>query len=490
MNLYFSDMFKVKPKTIEKYGALNISLVSDLPLFIDPFLLFNNKKRKYRQLHDRIIEYLAFLRDKSVAQMDQDEGLLRAWYFFPEVKQTWLGFTTSGNNGSGLGKKFALALHSNLNRIFSNFGSEQITRGSHLEKLCLIREGVGRDNISDFTSNLIREFLLEYTQAFAQKHIARGLRRTKSVPKVQFNYDTEFWEPKSFDLPWLADDYVLLTPIDILTKDDTWINKSDLLADFENIPDAIPNVELRAQVNNYFLKRLPRSRRDDPTRKDFDKAAFETLQRFPELIDVFIKYKEDNGDRATSISQSKVAFSQQLYISQFKRLVDLLEKSSGFYSIPGNTYEESHKRIVFLKDVIENKGGHEIFYVGGKPIKKEDDVHVLYRLTWYATPSDVSTEVNDGRGPADFKISRGSKDKTIVEFKLARNSKLKANLQKQVEIYQKASDAKKAVKVIIFFKKKELVRVQTILKSLKLEHDKDIVLIDARKDNKPSASKA
>src|ERR1039457_1470857 len=34
MSLYFSGGFNVKPKTIEKYGAFNISLVSDLPLFI------------------------------------------------------------------------------------------------------------------------------------------------------------------------------------------------------------------------------------------------------------------------------------------------------------------------------------------------------------------------------------------------------------------------------------------------------------------------
>ena len=93
MDLYFADVFKVRPRTIERYGAFNISLVSDLPLFIDPFLLFNSKKRLYRQLHDRIIEYVAFLRDKSISQQEQDDGLLRAWYHFPEVKQTWLGFT-------------------------------------------------------------------------------------------------------------------------------------------------------------------------------------------------------------------------------------------------------------------------------------------------------------------------------------------------------------------------------------------------------------
>jgi hypothetical protein len=40
-------------------------------------------------------------------------------------------------------------------RIFHDFGEERITKGGHLEKLCLIKEGVGRDNISDFTTNLI-----------------------------------------------------------------------------------------------------------------------------------------------------------------------------------------------------------------------------------------------------------------------------------------------------------------------------------------------
>lgn len=67
MKLYFSDYFEVSeeaPGSIR--GAFNISLVSDLPLFIDPFLLSNSDKPEYRRLHDSIIDYLRFLRDKSV----------------------------------------------------------------------------------------------------------------------------------------------------------------------------------------------------------------------------------------------------------------------------------------------------------------------------------------------------------------------------------------------------------------------------------------
>jgi hypothetical protein len=110
MKLYFADVFRVKPKTIEKYGAFNISLVSDLPLFIDPFLLFNSEKRLYQRLHDKIIAYLAFLRDKSLAQEDQEEGLLRAWYFFPEVEQTWLGSSAVWCERSASGSSCGRAL--------------------------------------------------------------------------------------------------------------------------------------------------------------------------------------------------------------------------------------------------------------------------------------------------------------------------------------------------------------------------------------------
>ncbi len=223
VSVHFSDYFDVSPQILAKAGAFNVSLIIDLPLFIDPFLLFNSRKPTYRKLHDDMIGYLRFLRDKSLAGTI-DDGLLRAWFIFSEVRQTWLGFSLVGNKGSGLGMNFARALNKNLHTVFSIFGQEQITKGSHLEKLCLINEGVGRDNISDFTTNLIKEFLLIYTQDFARKHLRKEFRRVITVEKVRFNYATETWERDTFELPYFAGDYVILTPADILTKDDVWIN--------------------------------------------------------------------------------------------------------------------------------------------------------------------------------------------------------------------------------------------------------------------------
>ena len=106
---------------------------------------------------------------------------------------------------------------------------------------------------------------------------------------------------------------------------------------------------------------------------------------------------------------------------------------------------------MFLKSVIEDMDGYRIFYINGKPIRRENDLQIMYRLVWYATEFDVNREVNNGRGPVDFKVSKGSRDATLVEFKLASNTKLKKNLSNQVEIYKAANCTDRAIKVILYF---------------------------------------
>jgi hypothetical protein len=484
MKIYFSDYFEISPKTLERYGAFNISLINDLPLFIDPFLLFHSRKHKYKELHSQIIKYVRFLRDKS-ADINLDSGLLQSWYFFPEVKQNWLGFSVSGNRGSGLRDDFAQSLHTNLNRIFSGFGNEKVTKGSHLEKLCLIKGGVGRDKISDFTTNLIKNFLLQYTQEFAIKYLPRRFKKRVAVNKVVFNYKTEAWERRTFTLPYINSDYVILTPKNLLTRHDLWINKDDLFDDFENIPEAIPNTQLRAQIDNYFRSLLPKG----PTQKDINKAKLQTVNNFPQLLDYYIRYKEQNGDSANTSSTYKVKEAEYQYIQQIQALSEDLLKKSGFYDSKGRTYDEALQRAEFLKDVIENKDGYKYLYHQGKPIENENDLQILYRLTWFATDLDVNREVNNGRGPVDYKVSKGSKDKTVVEFKLARNTKLEANLKNQVEIYKKANNTKNAIKVILYFNEKEKSKVDEILRKLRIKRAPNIILIDAGKENKISASK-
>jgi hypothetical protein len=429
-----------------------------------------------------IIRYVKFLRDIST-DASISQGLVDHWFRFPEVSQNWLGFSRTGNRGSGLGADFATALHRNLHRVFTNFGAETITRGSHLEKLCLVGGGVGRDHLSDFTTNLIKQFLLEYTQTFARQHVKPEFRRTFAVDKVRFDYESRRWQRAQYELPVFLGDYVLLTPKEILTKDEAWINRGDLLDRFEEICTSVPDDQLRAQVNDYFLRRLA----EEPTEQERRDAAAATAQQFPAVLDYYIKDKEDTGEEAHKVSSLKVRETEIQFGENVRTLVDGKLVGTEFYEL-GNSFDESLRRVEFLRDVIENKDGWRIFHVDGKPIRREADLQIMYRLCWYATSYDVNREPNNGRGPVDFKISKGAADKSLVEFKLASNGKLKQNLKHQVGVYEAANDTKKSIKAILYFSETELEKVQQILIDLKLSDRPEIVLIDARNDNKPSAS--
>lgn len=485
MNVYFTDYFGVSEKDLKNYGAFNISLINDLPVFIDPFLLFSSDKSEYQNLHAEIIKYLTFLKEMSEGGQIS-RGLLSSWFLFPEVKQNWLGYSKAGNSGAGLGSGFATALNENLGSIFNDFGSEKITQSSHLEKLCLIRDGVGKDCISDFTTNLIKGYLCKYTETFANEFLDENRTKSVQVGHSEFNYQARRWCSKKFRLPYIDGDFVLLTPKDILTKDDAWINKHDIIGDFEEIVGSIPNIELRAQINEYLLRRIP----ENAKQKERNEAISRTLLKFPELIDRYIRYKEDNSDKAVALSEEKIKETEAVFIHQVNTLVENLRKDGNFYKAPTDTHEEAYQRVLFLKQVIENNDGYRIFYIKGKPVKREADLQLMFRLTWYASEDDVNAEVNNGRGPVDYKISRGSKDSTLVEFKLASNSKLKQNLANQVEVYKAANQTKKSIKVILYFSEEEFMTVKRVMKELDIKEGNEFVLIDAQATNKPSGSNA
>lgn len=484
VGIYFSDFFEVDKETLESYGAFNVSLVNDLPLFIDPFLLFDSTNSVYQGLHEQIIGYLKFLRDAS-ATGALTQARIDQWFRFAEVKQNWLGFSRSGNSGNGLGAQFANTLHKNLHHVFRNFGAEQITKSSHLEKLCLLSDGVGRDHLSDFVTNLIKQFLLEYTQTFAKTHLRPEFVRSVAVNRVAFSPTSQRWVGGRYELPFVNGDHVILTPKDILTRDEAWINRGDLLDGIVDVYQSIPDQQLRSQVDAYFMSRL----REDANDQERKRAAAQTVEEFPILLDHFIRAKEETADEAHRTSSKKVADTQEQFVDEVSRLVRDHLEGTEFYA-RGTSFTESMARVQFLKDVIEHKDGWRIFYIKGQAITREDHLQLLYRLTWFASPMDVNREVNNGRGPVDYKISYGNADKSLVEFKLARNKKLKTNLENQVQIYEQANDTDSSITVILYFTDGEFMRVKKILKELNIDKAKNIVLIDGCSTNKPSASTA
>lgn len=481
--LLFNEYFEIDQKVLDRYGALNICLEADLPLFVDPFLLFSSTNPDYQALHDKIVGHLIFLRELALDNPSIGLSLFK----FPEARQNWLGMCKWSNNGKGLGPKFARNLISAFNGFYRNFGAETVTDASHIEKLTLVGSGIGRDFISDFTTNLMLEFFLTYSEQFAQQHFSSKQRKTFPV-RCSFNQNLMVWAPKSFELPYFYkedrdEDFILLTPVDLLTKDEAFICHSDFTSQFRNVANSLDNAALRDAVNLFCRKHLP----INPKKEDIELAIDATVQKYPEILDYYIAKKESERDKASALSAEKLEKLRAELLVTLTEFCKHLFLNSDFYKIRPTSYSEALKRANFLKQVIEDNDGYRIFYKNGKPIASEDTVQRIFRLTWFASPYDVNAEVNNGRGPADYKVSFGGRDSTIIEFKLGSSSLLKKNLQNQTEIYKKASKSIADIKVILCYTQAEIARVHRALKAIQQENAENVIVIDATR--KAPASK-
>lgn len=485
--VYFSNIFNIKHAVIEKYGALDVSLVCDNPAFIDPFLIFARKK--YNDLHDFIVAYLKYLRNLSIIEGELDSGKFNHYYKFPEVKEVWLGYSVDGNAGLGLGPSFASSLYKNLNKFFDN---QNITESSHLEKLCLIEEGVGVDKISDFTLNLIKKYLLDYTQTFAKQNLDKKYLANFPIRKVEFDFKKGIWEDHNYMLPsyeWRGKkQFVLLVPRDILTKQDTWISRNDFLENDTAIFNTIPNSELREKINRFFYDNLAtKLNKKKQPEKDYSKkskknALLKTISRFPQVLDYYVKYKEQKKEEALKYHIAEPEFIN--FFSDTGILKNEINKKK-FEKL--TSFEDCIARISFFKQKLESNSND--LYFKNKPLQ-EKHLRLMFKNVTYGSLFDYNSEVNNGRGPIDFIISYGSQDKTGLELKLAANKKLKQNLLNQGPVYQEDSNLKHVIKIIFFFSEQELEKVNKILRDLnKFVDNREIFLIDCRKKESGSNQK-
>jgi len=499
--MFFSEKFNVSSKTIEEYGAVDISLVCDMPLFVDPMLIFNSDKEEYKKLHEDIIKYFHFLYKKASNGISKKE--IAAWFEFNEVPNNWLGYSMVGNKGLALGKTYAEFLYRNIAFAINTHG---ISQSEHIEKIMLLYDGSGKDKISDLTVNLIKGFLCEYTEKFAKEHIDPKFLKKLPVERAEFNYDTESFISREYLLPYIYNEkgkieYVLLTPCDILREDEPAINRGDFFESYDYIRTVIDNDSLRAYVNNYLRmavknyeenQKLNKRKISEKSIAKVEKEAFkELVHEYPELYDYYIKYKEDCAEEVTRVSKEELTEQIERLITASKNLIASFEKSDYVAEESMIAREEAKKRIKYFKHIIEDCDGYKNLYVKGKQIAYEKELQRLFKFVWYGTSYKVDAEANNGRGQSDFIVSKGQDNQNIIEFKLASNSSL-AHVFTQVEIYEAANCAEGSLIVIFYFSEEEFVYARKVVESAGYESmiDESIFLIDCRTDNKISASKA
>jgi hypothetical protein len=149
-----NDFYNLPFKQTEVDFAIPF-LDEDIPLYLDPFLLWKSPSQQDNSLHASIINsfnYLGnlFLKDEKIA--------IQILIEISECDEAGLG-NSKTKHGKKIGDKMAKTILSTFRDI------PQINkRGfTHFEELQLIIENFSKDRISDIACNFIKSFLVDYT---------------------------------------------------------------------------------------------------------------------------------------------------------------------------------------------------------------------------------------------------------------------------------------------------------------------------------------
>jgi hypothetical protein len=191
---------------------------------VDPFLLYRSPRTDFQQAHNKILEFFNF-----VLKHIKEGNLIRAEYLLqcPEPNEIGLGYSKQGNRGNGIGPELA-------REISNTFYNSPIllSRGlRHIEELQLICPGVGPDRISDIAANILKLFLIEYTQEQCRSW---NIPISRDIPiNHYYDYDASDWYDGYFNLPInpLTGTALLFVPRRIL-RILPWINYDDYLGEY------------------------------------------------------------------------------------------------------------------------------------------------------------------------------------------------------------------------------------------------------------------
>ena len=199
---HFSEIFRLNRDQAE-LDFVDIIPGSDTPLYIDPYALTTRDDEWSLESHQLVVSYFQAVLN-AVASGNKTEGV-RLLSNLGEPEETHLGVSDEGNSGRGVGSVQASEVYDALSRS----KAAQTGLMEDISDFALFIPGVGRDKISDITTNVIRRQLITYTQSQCDLHNIT----MRSVPSGFF-WDpvTESWRQEYVELPVYDSGKILLVP--------------------------------------------------------------------------------------------------------------------------------------------------------------------------------------------------------------------------------------------------------------------------------------
>ena len=342
-----------------------------------------------------------------------------------EFEEICLGYSMKGTAGSGSGSK--------LKTIILNTAFDIIKAGNKhpeiFEIVGLFEENIGPDRISDMISRVIKEDLIIYSRRIYSELLS-------FIPDPTL---------LSFDDGLLINPYnskqLILLPKDIL-------HELPVASQWEDIDYVCSlNHEVRKQLNDNIGEQW-----SELSTKDKKAELRKLLLKDQKLFELLIEdYKNEHLEEYDFEADPKGEAIWYSYSKKYTTKFPLTLKHR--ISSQDELTREVHLICDHFKLLVENNGLNEILYDNnGNPRRERITQKLFFGIAntyCKENNSDISPEVDTGRGPLDFKFSIGRTMKVLVEVKLTTNPQLVHGYEKQLVEYQKGERTDESVYLVI-----------------------------------------
>ncbi|MCY4467021.1 MAG: hypothetical protein OXE46_15930 [Chloroflexi bacterium] len=430
MAITISSYLSIDSSLLEDTGAYNGFVDQDTKVFVDPRLL---KTTRAPELQDSyasvrkhfagIVKLLAKSQNYSDIFWRQAKRNLR----FNEERGLCIGYASESTAGSGIGSMLQTQLLTTA-KIIIDAG---IIDPEMFELLGLFEEGIGADRISDMIANIIMPNLLAYSE-----RIFKELGIDSVYRKV--HNGKEYWLPSgpTSGIP------IILVPTDVL-------NELPVAHSYEDIPRVVRfNEDLRAHLNG-LIGDVWGNR--PPPKSAYKRAILRDPSILAELIKIYRRMNPEPYDFEVD------PLGLRSWYDQAKQFVTDYPLA---LALPANPTANDVIKVVqkicqHFKQLVENNGLYKLLYRDRacRNPKHEEAAQALFFgvADGYcrANNLDLSPESNSGRGPVDFKISAGYRNRILIELKLSSNKRLVHGFAVQLQEYQKAEHTEHSIFLVI-----------------------------------------
>lgn len=466
MPISLTDYYKIDKKLFDKFGALDILLDKDSLFFIDPLLVRYNTIKEFSNAEDKINSHFSkiitiikhYIENKNRIFFEEADKLLT----FKEITGSCLGYSKQTTKGNAIGKNIREKILYTLIDLVAAGETDPII----FDLVGLFQGGVGCDRISDLITFILEDNILEYSHnvfsnfpQIKKEHIKGG---KYLLPINKFNNKPILLIPKQIlrPLPIALDFY----DIDMVCQE---------------------NDNVRKDINNIVSNTLKSRKR---MTKEEIRYFFLNNKAFRKILINSYKASSNKTYDFSSDPLGEIIWYNKTkeYINKFP--LDL----SNF--IANNQYtniESIAKEICkHFRSLIEKNGLWKLLYNDDLKPKREESA----QLVFFGVASniceqnniDLSREVNNGRGPVDFKLSKGQKEKFLIETKLSTNKNLIHGLKKQLTTYMEQEKAQKSIFLVleVSSEQKDINRVNKLIEEYNkqgndIKKQIELIIIDA-----------